>query len=88
MHGIDGREEATGRGVAIVLQATLKRLSRDVKELRSAIQGFGNVGSFAARILHDMGARIVAVSTCRAASTAPKGSTSQPCKLTSPRAAS
>ena len=62
MHGIDGREEATGRGVAIVLQATLKRLGRDLKGTTVAIQGFGNVGSFAARILHDMGARIVAVS--------------------------
>ena len=62
MHGIDGREEATGRGVAIILQATLSRLNRPLKGISVAIQGFGNVGSFAARILHDMGAKIVAVS--------------------------
>ena len=62
MHGIDGREEATGRGVAIILQATLARLKRPLKGISVAIQGFGNVGSFAARILHDMGAKIVAVS--------------------------
>ena len=62
MHGIDGREEATGRGVAIILQATLKRLNRPLKGISVAIQGFGNVGSFAASILHDMGARVVAVS--------------------------
>ncbi len=62
MHGIDGREEATGRGVAIVLQATLAKLKRPLKGITVAIQGFGNVGSFAARILHDMGAKIVAVS--------------------------
>ena len=62
MHGIDGREEATGRGVAIILQATLAKLKRPLKGITVAIQGFGNVGSFAARILHDMGAKIVAVS--------------------------
>ncbi len=62
MHGIDGREEATGRGVAIILQATLARLKRPLKGISVAIQGFGNVGSFAARILHDMGAKVVAVS--------------------------
>ncbi len=62
MHGIDGREEATGRGVAIILQATLAKLKRPLKGISVAIQGFGNVGSFAARILHDMGAKIVAVS--------------------------
>ena len=62
MHGIDGREEATGRGVAIILQATLKRLNRPLKGISVAIQGFGNVGSFAASILHDMGAKVVAVS--------------------------
>ena len=62
MHGIDGREEATGRGVAIILQATLAKLNRPLKGISVAIQGFGNVGSFAARILHDMGAKVVAVS--------------------------
>lgn len=62
MHGIYGREEATGRGVAIVLQATLARLKRPIQGTRVAIQGFGNVGSFAARILHELGAKIVAVS--------------------------
>ena len=62
LHGADGREEATGRGVAIVTEAALKQMKRDLKGATVAIQGFGNVGSFAARILHEMGARIVAVS--------------------------
>ncbi len=62
MHGIDGREEATGRGVAIILQATLARLNRPLRGISVAVQGFGNVGSFAASILHDMGAKVVAVS--------------------------
>ncbi|MEW4488910.1 Glu/Leu/Phe/Val dehydrogenase dimerization domain-containing protein [Thalassoglobus sp. JC818] len=62
LHGADGREEATGRGVAIVTREALLKMDRDVKGARIAIQGFGNVGSFAASILHEMGAVIVAVS--------------------------
>jgi len=62
LHGADGREEATGRGVGIITQAILKRLDRPVKGDTIAIQGFGNVGSHAASILHEMGAKIVAVS--------------------------
>ncbi len=61
LHGIDGREEATGRGVAIVTQAAMERLKRSVKGATFAIQGFGNVGSHAARILHEQGAKIVAI---------------------------
>ncbi len=73
MHGIDGREEATGRGVAIILQATLARLNRPLKGISVAVQGFGNVGSFAARILHDMGAKVVAVSDVSGGITNSKG---------------
>ena len=62
LHGADGREEATGRGVAITTRAALDRLGFGVKGQRVAIQGFGNVGSWASRFLHEMGARIVAVS--------------------------
>ncbi|HWL08131.1 MAG TPA: Glu/Leu/Phe/Val dehydrogenase dimerization domain-containing protein [Planctomicrobium sp.] len=61
LHGADGREEATGRGVAIVTEAALSRLKRSVSGATVAIQGFGNVGSHAARILHEMGAKIVAI---------------------------
>jgi glutamate dehydrogenase (NAD(P)+) len=60
--GSAGRREATGRGVAIITSELLKRLNRPLSETRVAVQGFGNVGSYAARILHEMGARIVAVS--------------------------
>ncbi|QDT32540.1 Glu/Leu/Phe/Val family dehydrogenase [Thalassoglobus polymorphus] len=62
LHGADGREEATGRGVAIVTKAAMTKLKKPVEGARVAIQGFGNVGSFAASILHKMGAKIVAVS--------------------------
>jgi glutamate dehydrogenase (NAD(P)+) len=62
LHGADGREEATGRGVAIITRATLGKLGRPLEGAKIAIQGFGNVGSYAAAILHEMGACIVAVS--------------------------
>lgn len=62
LHGAEGREEATGRGVAIITRATLDRVGPGIKGQRIAIQGFGNVGSWAARFLQEMGARIVAVS--------------------------
>lgn len=62
LHGAEGREEATGRGVATITRATLDRLGPGIKGQKIAIQGFGNVGSWAARFLHEMGARIVAVS--------------------------
>lgn len=62
LHGADGREEATGRGVAIITRSALEKMNKPVAGARIAIQGFGNVGSFAARILHEMGATIMAVS--------------------------
>jgi len=57
-----GRREATGRGVAIVTAEVLKRKRRSLSSTTVAIQGFGNVGSVTAQILHEMGCRIVAVS--------------------------
>lgn len=62
LHGSVGREEATGRGVSIITIETLRRLRRDLKGATIALQGFGNVGSFAAKFLHDAGAKIVGVS--------------------------
>ena len=61
LHGAEGREEATGRGVATITAATMERVKKDLKGATIALQGFGNVGSFAARFLHEMGAKIVAV---------------------------
>lgn len=57
-----GRKEATGRGVAIVTEALLKRKRRILSETTVAVQGYGNVGSAAATILHQMGCKVVAVS--------------------------
>jgi len=57
-----GRKEATGRGVAITTRELLKRKGLSPNGTTVAVQGFGNVGSAAATILHEMGCKIVAVS--------------------------
>lgn len=59
--GARGRREATGRGVMIVTQEVLARLGKRVEGIRVAVQGFGNVGSVAALLLHQSGAKVVGV---------------------------
>ncbi|MCA9135154.1 MAG: glutamate dehydrogenase [Planctomycetales bacterium] len=61
LFGSDGREEATGRGVTIILEEVLKSQGKTMKDVTVAFQGFGNVGSYAARLMADQGAKIVAV---------------------------
>jgi glutamate dehydrogenase (NAD(P)+) len=60
--GTVGRREATGRGVSIVVQEALKAQGRPLEGATVAIQGFGNVGTHAARLLRDMGCVVVGVS--------------------------
>jgi len=60
--GAPGREAATGRGVVFVLEAAARHWDMDLSTMRVAIQGFGNVGSWAARELHARGVPVVAVS--------------------------
>jgi len=62
LHGADGREEATGRGVGLLTVAMLEKLKEKIIGAEIVIQGFGNVGSFAAQYLHNQGATIIAVS--------------------------
>lgn len=57
-----GREEATGRGVVYVTLEALRHLNIDIRSTTVAVQGFGNVGSHTARIMHESGARVIAVS--------------------------
>jgi glutamate dehydrogenase (NAD(P)+) len=61
MGGSLGRREATGRGVMIVTREAAKHLGLDIKNLRVAVQGFGNVGSVSADLIARLGAKIVAV---------------------------
>jgi glutamate dehydrogenase (NAD(P)+) len=60
-----GRREATGRGVMIVTRESARHLGFDIKGASVAVQGFGNVGSVSAQLLHGIGASIVAVSDWR-----------------------
>jgi glutamate dehydrogenase (NAD(P)+) len=60
--GAPGREAATGRGCVYVLEAAAKRWGIDLAGATVAIQGFGNVGSWAARELSARGVKVVAVS--------------------------
>ncbi|MDI6863032.1 MAG: Glu/Leu/Phe/Val dehydrogenase [Pseudothermotoga sp.] len=72
--GSVGRNEATGRGVAVVAAEACKLLGKDVSKAKVAVQGFGNVGSFSAKILQEeFGAKIVAVSDVSAAYYDPNG---------------
>jgi glutamate dehydrogenase/leucine dehydrogenase len=61
--GLPGRREATGRGVAFSTFYSVKNiLKSDIKKMKVAIQGFGNVGSWTAYFLSKLGAKVVSVS--------------------------
>ena len=60
--GSYGRDAATGRGTVIVMHEAVEHMGLTPLECRVAIQGFGNVGSWAARVAHERGYRVVGVS--------------------------
>jgi glutamate dehydrogenase (NAD(P)+) len=60
--GSQGRGDATARGAAYTIREASKRLDIPLRGASVAIQGYGNAGSYAAIILQEMGARIIAVS--------------------------
>ena len=62
LFGAHGREEATGRGVAQITAATLEKSGAKVKSATVAIQGFGNVGRYAALVCQELGMKVVAIS--------------------------
>jgi glutamate dehydrogenase (NAD(P)+) len=57
-----GRREATGRGVMVSTLAALSKLHLNPKEIRVAVQGFGNVGAISAELLQEQGCKVVAIS--------------------------
>ena len=57
-----GRTEATGRGVMVSALAAMEKLKINPYHATIAVQGFGNVGSYAAKLLEDRGATIVSIS--------------------------
>jgi glutamate dehydrogenase (NAD(P)+) len=74
LFGSRGREEATGRGVVFALEEFLKDAGTgEVRGKTFAVQGFGNVGSWASRFLHERGGRVVAVSDAHGGLRDPEG---------------
>jgi glutamate dehydrogenase (NAD(P)+) len=62
LHGSLGRDAATGRGCLVTIREVLKAQGKKLEKTRFAIQGFGNVGSWLARLLVEQGAVVVAAS--------------------------
>jgi glutamate dehydrogenase (NAD(P)+) len=60
--GSEGRSEATGRGCVFAIEEAAPKLRLNVHASTVVVQGFGNAGSVAARLLHEMGAKVVGVS--------------------------
>jgi glutamate dehydrogenase (NAD(P)+) len=71
--GSRGRREATGRGCMIVCNEALKRFGMDPRSTRVVIQGFGNVGGMAAKLMAEAGYKIIAVIEIDGAVYNPKG---------------
>jgi glutamate dehydrogenase (NAD(P)+) len=57
-----GRESATGRGLLYAAECLFEEQGARVQDFTYAVQGFGNVGSWISRLLHERGAKVVAVS--------------------------
>jgi glutamate dehydrogenase (NAD(P)+) len=62
LHGSAGREEATGRGTLYVAEEALRTMGRDIEGATFVVQGFGNVGSHACRLIAERGGKILATS--------------------------
>jgi glutamate dehydrogenase (NAD(P)+) len=71
--GSRGRQSATGRGCMIVADQALKRFGRERQRTRVIIQGFGNVGSEAARLMHEAGYKIMGVADIHSGVLNPNG---------------
>jgi glutamate dehydrogenase/leucine dehydrogenase len=73
LEGSYGREAATGRGLVYVYEEAAPQLGISPEDTRVIVQGFGNVGSWAARILKGLGCKIVAISDANGALRAKDG---------------
>jgi glutamate dehydrogenase (NAD(P)+) len=62
LEGSYGRESATGRGLVYLFREAAPKLGLSPASTTAVIQGFGNVGSWAARILHQLGVKVIGIS--------------------------
>jgi glutamate dehydrogenase (NAD(P)+) len=73
LEGSYGREAATGRGVVYCFEQAVEDVGLDPEDLRFVVHGYGNVGSWAARLLQDLGATLVGASDANGAIYSEKG---------------
>lgn len=71
--GSEGRGNATAQGCVYTIQSALKEIGLNMTDAKVAVQGYGNAGRIAARLLSDLGATIVAVSDSRGGIYDPNG---------------
>lgn len=71
--GSHGRESATAKGVTICIEEACKKRGIDIEGARVIVQGFGNAGSFLAKFMYDMGAKVIAISDAEGALYDPDG---------------
>lgn len=68
-----GRNEATARGCVITIREAAKKLGIEIRGARTVVQGFGNAGSIAAKLMHEMGAKVIAVNDTKGGVHNPNG---------------
>jgi glutamate dehydrogenase (NAD(P)+) len=71
--GSEGRNEATARGAVYTIIEAAKHLGMDLEGARVVVQGFGNAGSFSAKLMHELGAIVVGLSDTQGGIHNPKG---------------
>ena len=71
--GSEGRNEATARGAVYTVIEAAKHLGMDLEGSRVVVQGFGNAGSFSAKLMHELGATVVGLSDTQGGIYNPKG---------------
>ncbi len=71
--GSEGRKEATARGLSYTVELAAKKLNINPLEATVVIQGYGNAGSISAKLLHEQGYKIIAVSDSKGGAYNPQG---------------
>jgi glutamate dehydrogenase (NAD(P)+) len=71
--GSEGRNEATGRGCVFAIEEAAKVKGLDIASSKTVVQGFGNAGSVAARLISELGSKVVAVSDSHGGTYNPNG---------------
>lgn len=71
--GSQGRDTATSQGGVYIIEEYLKSVGKNPQGMTVAVQGFGNAGSHVARLLHELGMKVIAISDSKSALHCPDG---------------